>query len=212
MNKTRLEAFSDNIFAIAVTLLILNVKLPNAGKETDHQLSHVLLRIMPNLVTFGFTFLVIGMFWIAHHRIFSFVKVVNNALLWLNIVYLMFVALIPFPAALVTENPLLPTSILFYTVTLLVISIMHFVVLEYLLRNNDLKHPSLNRETYRSAKRIAIVGPICYIVAAVFGYVNGYISFSIIIASLLFYMFFPAHSQFSQQLEEGNMDKSDREK
>ncbi len=211
MNKTRLEAFSDNIFAIAVTLLILNVKLPNAERETAHQLSHVLLHVAPNLATFAFSFLVIGSYWIAHHRIFSFVKVVDNTLLWLNIIYLMFIALIPFPAALVTQNPLLPVSIICYTATLLIISIMHFIILEYLLRNNDLKDRTLTSQTYRSAKRIAIVGPICYIVAAIFSFINGYISFAIIILAVLFYMLFAGRSKLSQQLKQANVDQSDRE-
>ncbi len=213
MNKTRLEAFSDNVFAIAVTLLILNVKLPDAGKETDHQLGHVLVRILPTVATFGFSFLVISMFWVAHHRIFSFVKVVNNTLLWLNVIYLLFVALIPFPASLIAQNPLLPISIILYSGALLIISIMQLIILTYLLRNEDLKHDALNEETHKSVKRLAIVGLAGYILAAAFSHINGYISFGIIIAIMLFYIIFPArNSKLNDQIKEANMQSSDREK
>ena len=84
MNKNRLENFSDGVFAIAVTLLVLNIKLPNIKNLSNHQLNHTLMFVAPHLVTFIFSFLVIGVFWIAHHRIFSFVNVLDSTLLWLS--------------------------------------------------------------------------------------------------------------------------------
>src|ERR1700759_2537664 len=104
MNKNRLENFSDGVFAIAVTLLILNVRIPmDLNKFTKHDLNQMLLRMFPRLLNFAFSFLVIGVFWVAHHRIFSFVRVLDNTLLWLNIVYLLFVAIIPLTSSLISE-------------------------------------------------------------------------------------------------------------
>src|SRR6195952_3207775 len=140
MNKNRLENFSDGVFAIAVTLLILNVRIPDAQNLNNHSLNHTLVKLLPRVITFAFSFLVIGVFWVAHHRIFSFVKILDSTILWLNILYLLFVAMIPFPAAILSENPLLPTAILFYCITLLVIALMHFVLLEYAIRNDHIKH------------------------------------------------------------------------
>ena len=97
MHKTRLENFSDGVFAIAVTLLILGVKIPDTKNFNNTKLNHSLWSSIPHLATFAFSFLVIGVFWVAHNRIFSFVKILDSTLLWLNIVYLLFVAVIPYP-------------------------------------------------------------------------------------------------------------------
>src|SRR5579864_1675525 len=127
MIKVRLENFSDGVFAIAVTLLILSVKIPDVKNFNDHQLLQALIQTIPQLVTFAFSFLVIGIFWVAHHRIFSMARLVDNKLLWLNIFYLMFVAVMPYPAALLAENPYLTTGILVYTTTLFIIAMMQFM-------------------------------------------------------------------------------------
>jgi uncharacterized membrane protein len=200
MNKNRFENFSDGVFAIAVTLLILNVRIPDAKNLDNHQLNHVLHISVPHVVTFAFSFLVIGVFWVEHHRIFSFVRVLDSTLLWLNILYLMFIAVIPLPAAVVSENPFLPSAILLYSTILLIIALMHFVLLEYILRNSHLKHEALTDEVYRSAQKTAIVGPVCYIIAAASSFINVYISFICILAAMVFYIFLSGKSKVEEKI------------
>jgi uncharacterized membrane protein len=190
MNKNRLENFSDGVFAIAATLLILNVKIPDTQYIDNNHLNRILLLRLPHLLTFGFSFLVVGVFWVSHHRIFSFVKVLDSTLLWLNILYLLFIAVIPFSASILSENPYLPTAILLYTITLLIIALMHFWLLEYMLKNKHLKHDLLTKDIYKSAQKTSIVGPICYTVAAGGCFINVYISFCAIICAMVFYIFF----------------------
>src|SRR6202012_3858722 len=201
MNKNRLENFSDGVFAIAVTLLILNVRIPMAlNKFTNKELNNILWRLLPRLLNFGFSFLVIGMFWVAHHRIFSFVRVLNNTLLWLNIIYLLFVAIIPITSSLISENPFLPTSVLFYTINLFVIAVMHLILLEYILNHRTLKHEALTTDIYKSALRTAIVGPICYVLAAASSFVSGYISLAFIIGAMLYYIFFSGRTKVEEKM------------
>lgn len=200
MNKNRLENFSDGVFSIAVTLLILNVKIPDVKDMSNRRLNHVLQTDVSHLLTFAFSFLVIGVFWVTHHRIFSFVKFLDSTLLWLNIVYLMFVAVIPFSASLISENPFLPTSILLYTITLLIVAVMHFILLQYMLHNKHLKHQALTPEVYRLAQKTAIVGPVCYIIAAGASFVNVYISFFFILGAMIFYIFFSGKGKVEDKL------------
>jgi uncharacterized membrane protein len=200
MNKTRLENFSDGVFSIAATLLILNIKIPDAKHINNAQLNHFLNGATPHLITFAFSFLVLGVFWVAHHRIFSFVEVPNRTLLWLNIVYLLFIALVPLPASVLSENPFLPTAILFYTVTLLIIAMMHFILMEYTLRNRHIKHQSLTEDVYRSSLKTAAVGPICYILAAACSFFNVYISFCFIIGAMVYYIFFGGKGKIEDTL------------
>ena len=201
MNKNRLENFSDGVFAIAVTLLILNVRIPmDVDKFTNHELNQMLLRLFPRLLNFAFSFLVIGVFWVAHHRIFSFVRVLDNTLLWLNIVYLLFVAIIPLTSSLISENPLLLTSVLFYTINLFIIAVMHLILLEYILNHRTLKHEALTRDIYKSAQRTAIVGPTCYVLAAGAAFFSGYISMGLIIGAMVFYIFFSGRSKMEEKI------------
>jgi uncharacterized membrane protein len=200
INKNRFENFSDGVFAIAVTLLILNVRIPETKNLDNHQLNHVLNISIPHVVTFAFSFLVIGVFWVAHHRIFSFVSVLDSTLLWLNILYLMFIAVIPLPSAVLSENPFLPSAILLYTIILLIIALMHFVLLEYILRNDHLKHEALTEDVYRSAQKTAIVGPVCYIIAAAASFFNVYISFVFILSPMIFYIFLSGKNKVEEKI------------
>jgi uncharacterized membrane protein len=200
MNKNRLENFSDGVFSIAVTLLILNVHIPDTKGLLNRQLNHALLSMLPHLITFAFSFLVIGVFWVAHHRIFGFVRILDSTLLWLNILYLLFVAIIPLTAAILSENPFLTTGILFYTLILLIIALMHLVMLEYILRKKTLKHEALTRDIYRAAQRTAIVGPVCYVLAAGASFVSVYISLLFIIGAMVFYIFFSGKNKVEDRI------------
>jgi len=201
MNKNRLENFSDGVFAIAVTLLILNVRIPlNLDKYTNRELNHMLLEMLPHLLSFAFSFLVIGVFWVSHHRVFSFVTVLNNTLLWLNIIYLLFVAIIPLTSSLISENPFLLSSVLFYTSNLFIIAIMHLILLEYILNHRTLKHEALTRDVYKSAQRTAIVGPICYVLAGLGAFFSAYISLAFIIGAMLFYIFFSGRTKVEEKM------------
>src|SRR5262245_32287223 len=105
MNKTRIEAFSDGVFAIVITLLILNVRVPDGRTLTFQSLRP----LVPPLATFVLSFIMVGVYWIAHHHMLHFVKEVNRRLLWLNLLVLLCVVFIPFPTSLLGtgfQNPL----------------------------------------------------------------------------------------------------------
>src|SRR3954447_15525455 len=89
----RLVAFTDGVFAIAITLLVLNFDEPNGP---DSQLLHQLTDQWPALLAYFLSFAVIGRFWIIHHRVFAVVRRLDGGLLTLNLLFLAFVVLIPF--------------------------------------------------------------------------------------------------------------------
>ena len=105
-----------------------------------------MLDSIPQLLTFGFSFMVIGVFWVAHQRICSMTKLVDSRLLWLNVVYLMFVAIMPYPAALLAENPFLTASILVYSGTLFAIGSMHFIMLRHIYNTPNIKNEIFTEE------------------------------------------------------------------
>jgi uncharacterized membrane protein len=206
MNKNRLENFSDGVFAIAVTLLVLNIKLPDVHSFGDTGLNGALLTMVPHVLTYIFTFLVVGVFWVGHHRIFTFVRILDTGMLWLNIIYLLFVAILPFPAAILSENPFQPTAIILYCVSLTLIASMHFLFMAYIMRHKEMKDDILTAEVYRSGIRNAVLGPLIYLAAAAMSFVSVYISFVLIVLALVFYIFF-AGRKLENKLIKESLDK-----
>jgi uncharacterized membrane protein len=99
METNRLEAFSDGVFAIAITLLVLEIKVP----PPDMTLEAGLLRLWPSYLAYTVSFLVIGAIWINHHAMFRHIVRVDETLLLLNVLHLMLIAFLPFPTAVLAE-------------------------------------------------------------------------------------------------------------
>ena len=95
--------FSDGVFAIAITILILNIHFP----ETDNEhLGQALRDLSPNILAYVLSFILIGLYWIAHHTSFHAIHKVDGVFLWMNMLLLLFVSFMPFPAYLLGKYPL----------------------------------------------------------------------------------------------------------
>jgi uncharacterized membrane protein len=103
MDTRRLEAFSDGVFAIAATLLVLDLRLPGPG-AAGHSVTYQLLHAWPQYFAYVVSFLTIGIMWMNHHTALAHVRRVDRPLLVLNLLLLMGVVAIPFPTALVAEH------------------------------------------------------------------------------------------------------------
>src|SRR3954449_5825661 len=101
MPTSRLEAFSDGVFAIAITLLVLDIKGPDLAE--GHTLAHAVLDLWPSFAAYVTSFAVIGIIWVNHHAIFGHVGLADRRLLALNLLLLLFVALLPWPTSLIAE-------------------------------------------------------------------------------------------------------------
>jgi uncharacterized membrane protein len=102
VTKNRLEAFSDGVFAIAITLLVIEIRPPEVHE--GESLAHALGTLWPSYLAYVVSFLTIGVIWLNHHRIFDQVARVDGPLLILNLNLLLWTALIPFPTAVVAEH------------------------------------------------------------------------------------------------------------
>ena len=104
MTTHRIEALVDGVFAIAMTLLVLNLALPEVGKGLTHAaLDDLLFGQVDKFFSYAISFILLAIFWIKHHQQSHFIKRTNNQHLWINVFFLMFVALIPFSTSLVGD-------------------------------------------------------------------------------------------------------------
>lgn len=137
----RLTFFSDAVFAIAMTLLVIEVRLPELHAATDQALAQALIDLLPNYIGFIISFLVIGRFWTGHHRLMSMIDVADPALVRANLLLLMAIAFMPFPTAVLSDHSLLRVAIGFYTAYLMLVGLANMRVIKVALRNLSRNDP-----------------------------------------------------------------------
>jgi uncharacterized membrane protein len=115
LSKGRLEALSDGIFAIVMTLLVLDLKVPDLPRHVaQHEVLLKLRELGPQLFSFTITFVLAGVFWLLHHISLHAIRHVTRKLVWINIGFLMFVSLLPFSTAMLGRFQSLPVGVIMY--------------------------------------------------------------------------------------------------
>lgn len=145
----RLSFFSDAVFAIAMTLLVIEVRLPELHGATDRSLTRALVNLMPNYIGFVISFLVIGRFWTGHHRLMAMIDAADPSLVRANLLLLMAVAFMPFPTAVLSDYSLLRVSIGFYTAYLMVVGLANVRVITVALRHLARNDPEAAEDARR---------------------------------------------------------------
>jgi len=137
MDTKRLETLVDGIFAIAMTLLVLGLAVPQiAPPVTEATLQAAILGIVPNLISMVVSFVLLAVFWKIHHKIFKRIKYMNGTLLWINVIWLLFIVLVPFSASLTGDYGNLYTSHLIFNLNMLGISTLLFLNWHYANKTN----------------------------------------------------------------------------
>jgi uncharacterized membrane protein len=134
----RMTFFSDAIFAIAMTLLVVEVKLPALHHPTGPELGQALLQLIPNYIGFLISFLVLGRFWIIHHDVMGLLKASSGRLVMANLLLLLSVAFMPFPTAIISEYVHLRVGIGFYTGWLVLLGLLNRNLIRTIARSPEL--------------------------------------------------------------------------
>src|SRR5947207_3057718 len=121
-----MEAFSDGVFAIVITLLVLDVHLPDVPAS---ELGNALWAIAPRIIAYATSFLLTGLYWFSHHRSMEVLQRTDGALLWMNTVLLLLVSFIPFPTSLLGRYLFEPLPIVLYGGTLLAANAVGFIMI-----------------------------------------------------------------------------------
>ena len=186
MRTSRLEAFSDGVFAIAATLLILNVSVGQT------RLADELIKIWPSYVAYAVSFVTIGIIWINHHTVMEQIAHVDRVFLMLSILFLANIAFIPFPTRLLAESINRPTdaqaAAIAYGVTLTLTAILFNALWRYAARGRRLLREDANPRTIDGIGRSYLPGPFLYAAATALALINPYVSAACYTAIAIFYI------------------------
>ena len=159
MNKTRLEAFSDGVLAIIITIMVLEFKLPE-GEDC-----HALIPLLPKFLSYVLSFMYVGIYWNNHHHLMHTVKQVNGKILWANLHLLFWLSLIPFATAWIGENHFAPFPMMLYGIILFMNGLAYALLQMQIIKTHG-KDSSLSKAIGNGFKEKTSV--ILYAIAIVF--------------------------------------------
>jgi uncharacterized membrane protein len=158
LSKSRIEALSDGVFAIAMTLLVLKLEVPE-HQHSNEEMLRQLLDLRPQFMAYVITFLIAGGFWFLHHLTFHYIRQVTAFLVWVNLLFLMFVSLLPFSAGLMGHLFMHPVSQFFYFGNQLAISLLLNLHWQYARRKGLIAEAS-SPEAERISLRVGLTAAV----------------------------------------------------
>jgi TMEM175 potassium channel family protein len=185
----RLEAFSDGVFAVAITLLVLDIKVPDIALD-DGKLQETLFNQWPILLAFTTSFFTVGIVWLNHHRLFTYIKRTDTGLLLLNLLLLFIVVFIPVPTALLAKYITLPDqhlAAIVYGGTFFLMACCVNGLWRYASYQNRLFDEDVDQHAVRAINQQYLFGPLLYAVAFGLAWLNSPTS---VIFELLLALFF----------------------
>jgi uncharacterized membrane protein len=180
MSTGRLEAFSDGVLAIIITIMVLELRAPEGAAGLD-----ALRGLWPKFVSYVLSFIYLGIYWNNHHHMLHVTRRVSGAVLWANLHLLFWLSLVPFATSWVGENHFAPAPMALYGVVLLMAAIAYVVLQHMLIRANGAD------SLLASAIGIDLKGkvsPVMYVLAIAFAYVNVAISGALYVAVALIWL------------------------
>jgi uncharacterized membrane protein len=162
-NPDRVLAFSDGVFAIIITILVLELKVPDLGSGQSLRAS--LAEMRPTMVAFVISFLLVGMYWSLHRNMFSEVRHVDTRVVWLNLLFLLPTSMIPFAASVVGEYEYNATALHLYGTVLILATLTRTALYWYLVRHPGLLWEPTLRQSRRLGGLIAIGPAVVYLIA-----------------------------------------------
>lgn len=181
----RVVSLSDGVFAIILTILVLEIRVP-------HNLSHesfqdALKELRPTLFAWILSFIITGMFWVAHRDIFARIRTVNRDLVWLNLLFLLPAALLPFAASLLGEYPDDRVSLQFYGIVALAVSVMRFGLYWYVVCHPRLLWAQSAERRLEGGLLLAALPVAIYLVAIIIAFASHTVSILLLISVPVIY-------------------------
>lgn len=179
MKTGRLEAFSDGVIAIIITIMVLEIKVPHTAQLT------ALKPLFPTILSYLLSFIYLGIYWNNHHHMIHVAERVNGRILWANLHLLFWLSLVPFTTAWMGENNFAPATMFAYGIVLLMAAIAYYI-LELAILKQEGKNSILAKALGKDFK--GKISPIIYIIAICTTYYNQWLSGSLYILVALIWL------------------------
>ncbi len=178
-STSRIEAFSDGVIAIIITLMILEIKMPHIESgASSAKVWHALSGVVPYFISYILSFIVIGIMWVNHHYLFHLVKHSDTKLLWLNINLLFWMSVIPLPTGFIGEHYLLREASMFYGFVLGMCGLGFYFLRRHA---NIIMKDFVTTEAKEKINRKNLISSSLYFSSVAFAFISVYISFFIFI-------------------------------
>ncbi len=181
----RILAFSDGVFAIVITLLVLGITVPSVPNA---DLLPALRKLLPAVAAHIVTFALLGVYWIGHHAVFTLIKRYDRPFLWLNLLYLFFVASMPFPTALVIHYNDQLISYIIYCTVLIMAGLSANLLWLYASKDGRLLGEHVTRDAIAITNRRLVLVPIVYLLALLTAFINLDITKIFLVLAILFFV------------------------
>jgi uncharacterized membrane protein len=189
VETTRLETFSDGVFAIAITLLVLLFDVPQVSG--GQSLGHVLTRQWPSYASYVVSFITIGIIWVNHHTLFRHIVRVDRVFLFINVLFLMCVAFLPYPTAVIAKyvrSDDATAAAVMYGLALTATAICFNVLWQYAARGNRLLAEDADRREVAGITRSYWPGAFLYAGATGIAFASATVSVALYVLLALFYV------------------------
>jgi uncharacterized membrane protein len=173
---SRIEAFSDGVIAIIITVMVFDLKLQEV--PTDKTVWNELTLLVPKFVSYAISFLMLSIMWVNHHQLFHQIKQTDRKLLWYSIHLLFWMSFVPFVTNFIGANPLLWQASFFYGIIFFMSALSFTALRNYAIRSN-LLHDNISKQSHikiRNKNRVALS---IYLLASFVSLISVYISFTL---------------------------------
>lgn len=209
---SRIEAFSDGVFAIVLTLLVLELRVPQITQPASWQeLAAAVAGLAPKFLSFLLSFVYVAIFWISHHQLFHYITRSTPALLWLNTLFLLFLTFIPFPTALLGEYADNNFAVVFFGSVMVAASASFTLLRWFASVKAKLLDDAVDERLTRGSIRRSLIGPALYLTATLLGIFSTQLA---IVLYLLIPLFFivPLALRAKAQTADGETQEEIRER
>ncbi len=188
--KSRVETFSDGVFAIIITLLILEIKVPEMhAPVTIRELAGKLLDIIPKFIAWVISFLTVAVIWVNHHRLFESLKHINHGIFWLNANLLLWVSFLPFPTALMGDYPQNSLAVSFYGLSSFMMGIAFLIFRIYMWKFPEITNDFTKDELWRGVRNVFLFGPFTSLIGAATAWIHPFIAFAFYALVTIYFIF-----------------------
>lgn len=182
VDNDRLNTLIDGIFAIVLTLLVLDIKLPETSSEID--LAGQIIALWPQLFSYALSFIILALFWLGHQLEARYIRQSDDIHLWLSLLFMMFIALVPFSSSLLGAHTNSPTAVIVYSCNIFVASLLRYIHWRYVSYKCRLISRDLNAQLVSNASRAFLSTPILCLFAIVLALISVKLSLVILTVAM----------------------------